>query len=74
MIDHTFYFKRLYPFQDQVLQVLSQVDTGFYLTGGTALSRGYLNHRFSDDLDPFVNDNEFFTLWADRAIQALVPT
>jgi hypothetical protein len=25
-------------------------------TGGTAASRGYLGHRFSDDLDLFVND------------------
>ena len=72
MTDPAFYLKLLYPFQDQVLLVLSQADTGFYLTGGTALSRGYLNHRFSDDLDLFVNDNESFTLWADRAIQALV--
>jgi hypothetical protein len=28
----------------------------FYLTGGTALSRAYLNHRYSDDLDFFVNN------------------
>jgi hypothetical protein len=72
MTDPAFYFNHLYPFQDQVLLVLSQVDTGFYLTGGSALSRGYLNHRYSDDLDLFVNDNQFFTLWADRAIDALV--
>lgn len=72
MSEPAFYFKRLYPFQDQVLLVLSQADTGFYLTGGTALSRGYLNHRYSDDLDLFVNDNQIFTLWADRAIEALV--
>lgn len=32
----------------------------FYLTGGTALSRCYLNHRYSDDLDLFVNDNPKF--------------
>ena len=31
--------------------------TPFFLTGGTALSRYYFNHRFSDDLDLFVNDD-----------------
>jgi len=29
----------------------------WYLTGGTALSRFYLNHRYSDDLDFFLNDD-----------------
>jgi hypothetical protein len=67
-----FYFKTLYPFQDQALQVIRQVDTGFYLTGGTAASRGYLNHRFSDDLDFFVNDDDRFNLWAERIIHALI--
>jgi hypothetical protein len=67
-----FYFNSLYPFQDQVLQVINQVETGFYLTGGTAASRGYLNHRFSDDLDFFVNDDDRFNLWVERVIQALV--
>jgi hypothetical protein len=46
------------------------VETGFYLSGGTAASRGYLNHRFSDDLDLFVNDDRRFVLWADRLVQA----
>lgn len=35
------------------------------------MSRGYLNHRFSDDLDFFVNDDANFQLWGDRCIQAL---
>jgi len=70
-MDQAFYLEHLYPFQDQVLNLLSRVETGFYLTGGTALSRGYLNHRYSDDLDLFVNDNEAFTLWADRVMGAL---
>ena len=29
----------------------------FYLTGGTALGRFYLDHRYSEDLDFFTNDN-----------------
>jgi hypothetical protein len=69
--DGTFYFDRLYPLQDQVLALLRQIETGFYLTGGTAASRGYLNHRFSDDLDLFVNDDRRFGLWADRLVAAL---
>ncbi len=41
-----FYFDVLYPFQDRVIKVINQADTGFYLTGGTAAPRGYLEHRF----------------------------
>ena len=70
--NRAFYFEIFYPFQDQVLRVLTELDTGFYLTGGTAASRGYLHHRFSDDLDLFVNDDGRFGLWAERIIQALV--
>ncbi len=67
----SFYFDVLYPFQDRVIKTINQVDTGFYLTGGTAASRGYLEHRFSDDLDYFVNDDNRFGLWVERLIQAL---
>ena len=70
-MDNHFYLNQLYPFQDQVLRIFTATDTLFHLTGGTALSRGYLNHRFSDDLDFFVNDDAHFGLWADRIIQGL---
>lgn len=50
-----FYFSKLYPLQDEALSLISEAQTDFYLTGGTAVSRVYLNHRFSDDLDLFVN-------------------
>ena len=70
-MDHNFYLNQLYPFQDQVLHVFSTIDTNLYLSGGTALSRGYLHHRFSDDLDFFINDDPRFELWADRVIQRL---
>jgi len=63
-----FYFKQLYPFQDQVLKIIRKVETGFYLTGGTAASRGYLQHRFSDGLDFFINDDDRFGLWVERLI------
>jgi len=66
-----FYFDVLYPFQNRVIKVINQADTNFYLTGGTAASRGYLEHRFSDDLDYFVNDDNRFSLWVERIIQAL---
>lgn len=69
--DSAFYFDVLYPFQDRVIQAINQADTGFYLTGGTAASRGYLHHRLSDDLDYFVNDDNRFGLWVERIIQAL---
>ena len=70
-MDSDHYFSFLYPLQDRVLQILNTVETGFYLTGGTAASRGYLNHRFSDDLDLFANDDTRFKLWVDRIIHAL---
>lgn len=57
--------------QDDVIRVMMAVETEFYLTGGTALSRGYLHHRYSDDLDFFVNDDDRFALWVDRVIQML---
>ena len=50
----------MYPFQDDVLRVIQKTRSSFYLTGGTALSRCYLNHRYSDDLDFFVNANPEF--------------
>lgn len=70
-MDANFYFQSLYPLQDRVLSIITPLDTGFYLTGGTAASRKYLHHRFSDDLDFFVDDDEHFSLWAGRIIQAL---
>jgi len=69
--DSAFYLTRLYPMQDRVLARLASVETGFYLTGGTAASRAYLHHRFSDDLDLFVNDDARFGLSAQRVVQAL---
>ena len=68
-MDRAFYFDRIYPFQDRLLRILCRLKTGFYLTGGTAASRGYLEHRFSDDLDFFTNDDPSFALWCDRVIQ-----
>ncbi len=66
-----FYTDRLYPLQDMVLRTLAPINTIFYLTGGTVLSRHYFNHRYSDDLDFFTNFNEAFQDQAQLAIQAL---
>lgn len=60
---------KLYPLQDQILNLLSRVESDFYLTGGTALSRHYLNHRFSDDLDFFFNRSVNFKRDTQQAIE-----
>jgi hypothetical protein len=66
-----FYTNKLYPLQDEVLQTLAPVNSIFYLTGGTALSRHYLHHRYSDDLDFFTNSNPAFQQQAQLAIETL---
>ncbi len=48
-----YYDNILYPLQDRAINTFK--DSPFYLTGGTALSRFYYHHRYSDDLDFFVN-------------------
>lgn len=50
-MSENYYTNNLYPFQDLVLKLIMKVDDAFYLTGGTALGRHYLKHRYSDDLD-----------------------
>ena len=46
---------KLYLLQDKFLSWWLTLGLPFYLTGGTALGRFYLNHRFSEDLDFFIN-------------------
>jgi hypothetical protein len=70
-IDSEFFFTRLYPLQDRALQIIDQAGTDFYLTGGTALSRGYLHHRFSDDLDLFANLSPRFSSWCEQVVMTL---
>jgi len=55
-----YYPDKLYPFQDEVLKIIEKAEVDFYLTGGTALSRCYLRHRYSDDLDFFLNAHSGF--------------
>lgn len=61
----------LYDMQDQAISGMNKIEQGFYLTGGTALSRGYYHHRRSEDLDFFVNDSPLFGLWRDRCFAAM---
>lgn len=53
-------YRKLYQTQDKILPALKPVLSSFYLTGGTALGRYYLNHRFSEDLDFFLNKSDTF--------------
>jgi hypothetical protein len=68
-VDAAWFEKVLYPLQDEVLAAAAPSDTGFYLTGGTALGRIHLRHRYSEDLDLFVNDDDRFGIWADRLLE-----
>lgn len=54
----------LTPFQEEILRALAPTGIGetFVLTGGTALSAFYLQHRFSEDLDFFAPDEAAMTL------------
>jgi len=68
---NSYYNDTLYPLQDRVLKLIDDLDTPFYLTGGTALSRCYLNHRYSDDLDFFVNNKPNFLKTVDSILMNL---
>jgi len=64
-------WEQLYLLQDWVLAQIRQVTHSFYLTSETALSRGYYEHRYSDDLDFFLNDAPDFQLSRDRCLSGL---
>jgi hypothetical protein len=53
-------YDQLYPLQDAVMDAVFARQLGFYLTGGTALSRFHLHHRYSDDLDFFTHEINSF--------------
>ncbi len=54
-------YKTLYRLQNRFLDWWGTLRLPFYLTGGTALGRFYLNHRYSEDLDFFVNADPDFS-------------
>jgi len=61
----------LYDLQDRVIAWMNGIEQGFHLSGGTALSRGYYGHRYSEDLDFFVNDSPDFEAWRDACFTVL---
>ncbi|MBX3045284.1 MAG: nucleotidyl transferase AbiEii/AbiGii toxin family protein [Candidatus Kapabacteria bacterium] len=67
-----YYQNNLYPLQDKVMELMGGLSNEFYLTGGTALSRYYLNHRYSDDLDFFTNRDEDFRQNSDAFINLIL--
>lgn len=66
-----FYTDKLYPFMDRVLSLIGAAESSFYLTGGTALDRHYLHHRYSDDLDLFVNQAVDFRGQVRKALEVI---
>jgi hypothetical protein len=66
-----YYESKLYPIQDQVLRIAEKVGTSFYLTGGTAFSRAWLQHRYLDDLDFFLNSDDAFSAETNKVFDAL---
>lgn len=70
-ISAKYYEESLYPLQNGVLNFVSFAKTPFYLTGGTALSRFYTLHRYSDDLDFFINDDPLYSSHVTAVLQQL---
>ena len=50
---------------------MQKAKTPFFLTGGTALSRYYTHHRYSDDLDFFVINDTDYVEYVDIVLQRL---
>jgi hypothetical protein len=67
-----YYEEKLYPLQDGVMNTLQRSETDFFLTGGTALSRAYYNHRYSDDLDFFINQSQNYDEQLDKVFALLL--
>ena len=59
-------YNKLYKLQDSFLSWWSKLNFPFYLTGGTALGRFYFQHRFSEDLDFFVNAHPDFLKYLEK--------
>jgi predicted nucleotidyltransferase component of viral defense system len=67
-----YYEENLYPLQNGVLSIVQKSETPFFLTGGTALSRYYTHHRYSDDLDFFVINDSDYSRHVDIILQRLI--
>lgn len=64
-------YKALYKLQDEVLKVVFATEHEFYLTGGTCLSRFYVEKRYSDDLDFFTNQSPRYSFAIKNIKKAL---
>ncbi|MDX9796660.1 MAG: nucleotidyl transferase AbiEii/AbiGii toxin family protein [Arcobacteraceae bacterium] len=64
-------YKVLYKLQDEVLKVVFATEHEFYLTGGTCLSRFYVEKRYSDDLDFFTNQSPRYSFAIKNIKKAL---
>ena len=67
-----YYEENLYPFQNGALSIVQKAETPFFLTGGTALSRYYTHHRYSDDLDFFVINDPDYAKHVNTILQKLI--
>ncbi len=64
-------YKKLYELQDKVLKVVFETENEFYLTGGTCISRFYVEKRYSDDLDFFTNQSARYSFAIKNIKRAL---
>ena len=64
-------YKKLYELQDRVLKIVFETEQEFYLTGGTCLSRFYIEKRYSDDLGFFTNQSPRFSFAVKNIRQVL---
>ena len=55
-----------------MLSIIGKAGTPFFLTGGTALSRYYTHHRYSDDLDFFVIQDPGYAGHVNLILQRLM--
>lgn len=70
-------WEELYSLQDEVLYYYSKekgIFNNFVFSGGTALARFYLNHRYSEDLDfqSLEMSNDFFFVESKLYLQKLI--
>lgn len=59
-------YQELYKLQNKAFDALAGNYGTLHLTGGTALGRFYLKHRYSDDLDFFTNDDSAFKEFVNK--------
>lgn len=65
-------YKKLYKLQDEVLKIVFETENEFYLTGGTCISRFYIEKRYSDDLGFFTNQSPRYNFAVKNIKKALL--